>query len=115
MKQQRLAAVDDTFEAIADEFLAKVEREGSADVAVAKKRWLLGMAKAVFGRKPITEVTSADVLSALQKQEAAGNLETAKRLRSDRTGLSIRHRYGSRRIRSHLCASWHSSVSKGDA
>lgn len=82
VKEKRLATVTNTFGAIADEFLAKVEREGRADVTVSKKRWLLGMAKNGFGGKPITEVTPADILTVLRKQEAAGNLETAKRLRA---------------------------------
>lgn len=81
-KHERLIAGRNTFAAVADEFLEKGEREGLADVTLCKKRWLLGMAKASFGTRPIRDITAADILVSLKKVERAGNLETAKRLRA---------------------------------
>ncbi|MGI9353863.1 MAG: tyrosine-type recombinase/integrase, partial [Rhizobiaceae bacterium] len=48
----------------------------------SKIDWLMGMANADLGQKPITEITSPMVLHTLKKVEARGNYETAKRLRS---------------------------------
>lgn len=81
-KQERLLEGRNTFAAIADEFLEKSEREGRADVTVGKKRWLLDMAKAAFGKRPIREITATDILVPLRKVEKEGNLESAKRLRA---------------------------------
>ncbi|MBU6320455.1 MAG: integrase arm-type DNA-binding domain-containing protein [Alphaproteobacteria bacterium] len=81
-KLERLIAGGNTFAAIADEFLDEVGREGRADVTFGKKRWLLGMANAAFGDRPIRDITPADILVPLKKVERAGNLETAKRLRA---------------------------------
>ncbi|MDH6231039.1 integrase [Mesorhizobium soli] len=71
-----------TFGAIADEFLLKLEREGRADATMKKKRWLLGMARDGIGSRPITEISAADILASLKEVEAAGNYETARRMRS---------------------------------
>jgi len=48
-KQERMIAGRNTFAAVADELLEKAEQEGKADVTVAKKRWLVEMAKKSFG------------------------------------------------------------------
>ena len=71
-----------TFGAIADELLAKVEREGKADATLAKKRWLLSLARPDIGHRPITEISAAEILIPLRKVESQGNHETAKRLRA---------------------------------
>ncbi|WP_323012833.1 tyrosine-type recombinase/integrase [Devosia sp.] len=81
-KAQRLATNANTFEAIADEFLAKVEREGKAEATLVKKRWLLGMAKADLTGRPLAEISAAEILVPLRKVEAQGNYETARRLRA---------------------------------
>jgi integrase len=71
-----------TFESVAQELLAKVEREGKAPTTVAKKRWLLEMSLADIGTRPIAEISSAEILVPLRKVEAKGNYETARRMRS---------------------------------
>ncbi|MVA96701.1 DUF4102 domain-containing protein [Nitratireductor sp. CAU 1489] len=81
-KTNKLIASTNTFAAIADEFLAKTEREGKAAATLTKKRWLLGMAKAELGRRPISEINAAEILVPLRKVEAQGNYETARRLRA---------------------------------
>jgi len=81
-KTNRLVANTNTFAAIADEFLAKVEREGKADATLTKKRWLLGIAKADLGDRPIAEISASEVLAPLRAVEAQGNYETARRLRA---------------------------------
>jgi integrase len=49
---------------------------------MAKKRWLLDMARAHFGDRPIAEISAIEILVPLRKAEAAGNYETARRLRA---------------------------------
>ncbi|KQZ28516.1 integrase [Mesorhizobium sp. Root552] len=81
-KTNRLVANTNTFAAIADEFFVKVEREGKADATLTKKRWLLGMAKADLGDRPIAEIGAAEILAPLRAVEGEGNYETARRLRA---------------------------------
>lgn len=82
-KAKRRVESANTFGAIADEFLAKVEREGRAAATLIKKRWLLGMAKADLGTRPITEISAVEILVPLRKVEAQGNYVTARRMRAD--------------------------------
>lgn len=90
-KLQRLIQSSITFTHVADEFLEKMECEGKALVTLTKKRWLLDMAKAGFGKKPIHEIKAPEILQTLKKVEAKGNYETARRLRST---ISQVFRYG---------------------
>src|SRR5579863_2653282 len=46
-----------TFKAVAEEVLAKLEKEGRANVTLAKKRWLLDFAYPAFGDRPIAEIS----------------------------------------------------------
>jgi integrase len=75
-------AADNTFKAVAEEWLDKIEREGRAPVTLEKIRWLLGMAYPMLGNLPISKVVAQDVLSVLRKVEATGRYESARRMRS---------------------------------
>lgn len=90
-KLQRIIEAAITFSHVADEFVEKLEREGKAPVTLVKKKWLISMAKADFGNKPIHEIKAPEILHALKKIEAKGNYETARRLRST---ISQVFRYG---------------------
>jgi integrase len=84
-KLQKAAAVlsaATTFEGIADEYIAKTEREGRSEATVSKSRWLLDIARPLIGSRPIADIKPIEVLAVLKKLEARGNLETAKRMRS---------------------------------
>lgn len=76
------ASAENTFEAIGSEYLQKLEREGRAPVTLDKVRWLLGMANERLGNRPVTDISSAEVLEVLRRVERRGHLETARRLRS---------------------------------
>lgn len=82
LKAARVEASANTFGVIADELLAKKKREGIATTTREKYEWLIGMAKAELGSLPVASISSGEVLRVLQPLEAAGKLETAKRLRS---------------------------------
>lgn len=84
-REARLAArngAENTFAAIGQEYVRKLEREGRAHVTLDKARWLLGMAKPKLGGRPIADISSAEVLEVLRQVEGRGHLETARRLRS---------------------------------
>lgn len=81
-KIARKVASGNTFSAVADELLTKAERDGKAEATMTKKRWLLDMARAHFGDRPIAEISAIEILVPLRKAEAAGNYETARRLRA---------------------------------
>ncbi len=81
-KLKRQIASANTFGAIANEWLEKIEREGRAEATMKKNRWLIDLVRPHLGNRPITEINAMEVLLALQKVEARGRLETARRLRS---------------------------------
>jgi len=78
----RKISAANTFDAIADEWLDKARREGRAPATLAKIEWLLDFARPTLGRRPITDISAAEVLATLRKVEVRGRFETARRLRS---------------------------------
>ncbi|MCI1002921.1 integrase arm-type DNA-binding domain-containing protein [Ochrobactrum sp. C6C9] len=81
-KRAKKITAANTFDVIADEVLAKFQREGRADATMIKKRWVLDFARPTLGSRPIAEITAAEVLEALRQVEAGGRYETAKRMRA---------------------------------
>lgn len=81
-REERRALLEDTFSALAGEFLARAEREGRSASTVAKKRWLLGMAEADLGKRLIREITAAEILKPLRRLEDRGHYESAIRMRA---------------------------------
>ena len=75
-------AAGNTFGGIAEEFIAKLEAEGKADVTVSKAHWLLSKLLPVLGARPIAEITPSELLGVLRASERLGQRETARRLRS---------------------------------
>jgi integrase len=78
---KRVSAAN-TFEAIAEEYIAKLEAEGRAVVTIGKTRWLLAKLRPALGTRPISEVSPHELLAVLKASERAGQRETARRLRS---------------------------------
>ncbi|RED17711.1 tyrosine-type recombinase/integrase [Parasphingopyxis lamellibrachiae] len=76
------ALAANTFKVVADEYIEKSALEGRAAVTIKKTRWLLSLMETDLGYRPISEITPADLLATLQKVEAKGHLETARRMRS---------------------------------
>lgn len=72
----------DTFGGVASEVLDKLRKEKKAPATIAKTEWLLGMANASLGSRPIADITAREILVPLRKVEASGHYETARRLRS---------------------------------
>ena len=84
-------AAANTFEAVAQEWLVKCERDGLAPVTVDKIRRLLAKAYPVIGTIPIAQITPHEALAILRKVDATGAYESARRMRSV---LSRVFRYG---------------------
>jgi integrase len=82
LEAEARATAANTFKVIAEEYIAKTAREGRAAVTIGKARWLLSLMEADLGKRPITEISPADLLETLQRIEAKGHLETARRMRS---------------------------------
>lgn len=78
----KLARTNDTFGTIAAEHFEKRRKEGLSEATLQKTDWFVRLAYADLGDKPIREITAPDILVPLRKQEARGNYETARRLRS---------------------------------
>ncbi len=80
--RRALTNPENTFQEIADEYLAKLKREGRAESTLKKLEWLLGLAASDLGWRPVEEIKPADVLVPLRRVEARGRYETARRMRS---------------------------------
>jgi integrase len=81
-KIARTIVAANTFNLVADEYLAKFEREGRAEATVIKCRWLIDFARGDIGLRPVSEILPMEVLEVLRKVERRGRLHTAGRLRS---------------------------------
>lgn len=90
---ERLArlAQTNTFRIVAEEWVAKNEREGLSPVTLDKVRWLLAKAYPDLGHKPLPDITPFETLTVLRKVEMKGRYESARRMRSV---LSRVFRYG---------------------
>lgn len=83
-KQEKIAAATvgrNTFGVIAAELIARKEAENAAGSTLSKNRWLLEDLAAPLAKRPITEITAAEILQLLKRIEASGRRETARRLR----------------------------------
>jgi hypothetical protein len=61
-----------TFRAVAEEVVAKLEKEGRADATLHKRRWLLEFAYPSLGDRPTGEIKAPELLSVLRPIEARG-------------------------------------------
>jgi hypothetical protein len=73
---------NDIFRTVAQEWVAKNEREGMAEITLSKIRWLLDKAYPRIGNRPVAKITAQEVLITLRAVEATGRYESARRMRS---------------------------------
>lgn len=71
-----------TFATVAEELIAKREQEGVSPRTIEKYEWLLKLLGPEFGKRPVAEITPAELLHELKYHERRGRLETVKRMRS---------------------------------
>ncbi|MGH6673977.1 MAG: tyrosine-type recombinase/integrase [Xanthobacteraceae bacterium] len=83
-RQDKLATAigaRNTFAAIVEEHLTTLENSGAARSTISKNRWLLEELAAPLSKRPIAEITPAEILVILKRIELSGRRETARRLR----------------------------------
>jgi integrase len=81
-KARSLILSEDTFGAIAKEYFNKRMRDGDrpwAKATLARNEQLLAQLTPALGKLPVTTIMPADVLVAVRRIEAKGNLESARR------------------------------------
>ena len=83
-KEEKIAAITEartTFGLIAEEYIKRMEERDAAAATVTKTKWLLEDLASPLAKRPIKEITPAELLQLLQKIEKSGRRETARRLR----------------------------------
>jgi integrase len=74
-------AARNTFGDVAAEHLANLEANGTAATTMKKNRWMLQKLCGPIAKRPIAEITAAEILDLLKKVEKSGRRETATSLR----------------------------------
>jgi integrase len=74
-------AARNTFGDVAAEHLANLEANGTAATTMKKNRWMLQKLCTPITKRPIAEITAAEILDLLKKVEKSGRRETATSLR----------------------------------
>ncbi|MGA8613648.1 MAG: integrase arm-type DNA-binding domain-containing protein [Xanthobacteraceae bacterium] len=80
-KRTAAIAARSTFAAIVEEHLKTLENSGASPATIIKNRWLLQKLAALLARRPIAQITPAEILVILKRIELSGRRETARRLR----------------------------------
>lgn len=84
---QEVAKAKHTFEFAARLYIDRLRHDKAAEATIAKNEWMLFTLADDLLKIPVADVTPADVLSVLQRVEASGRLESARRLRSTISGV----------------------------
>lgn len=71
-----------SFEEVAKEYVAKLRREGRAEVTLEKVEWVLSFALPILGPMSVRSIRPIEILAVLRGVEGKGRYETARRLRS---------------------------------
>lgn len=66
-----------TFGLVAQEYLGKMARDGKAEATITKNRWMMIELAASLAKRPISEISAAEVLETLRSIERTGRIESA--------------------------------------
>lgn len=83
-KEDKVAAsisAANTFGVLATEYIDKLEKEGASESTVSKNKWLLQDLATPLAKRPITDITPAEILDLCKRIEKSGRRDTARRLR----------------------------------
>jgi integrase len=75
-------AAEETFAAVSEDWLARIEADGRDWKTLRKQRYLLAQATPFLGPRPVREITSREVFEVLKRIEASGRLDTARAVRT---------------------------------
>ena len=81
IEREKRVREQETFKAIAEEWLERLKLQGRAEATLKKNRWLMEFSYPLIGDRPIAEITPTELLEVLRKIEVRGRYETATRLR----------------------------------
>jgi len=99
-KARALIEGGDTFDGVAAEYFEKRKRDGAkpwAEATIYRNNQLLAQLSPVLGKMPVTSIMPADVLAAVRRIEAKGNLESARRA-SQLAGSMFRYAVATARL-----------------
>lgn len=80
-KIRAATSAQNTFGAVAAEYLANMAANGAAETTISKNRWMLLDLAAPLANRPIAEIVPAEILDILKRIEQSGRRETARKLR----------------------------------
>ncbi|WP_352575132.1 tyrosine-type recombinase/integrase [Mesorhizobium australicum] len=83
-KEEKTAAITEartTFALVAEEYVTRMEERDAAAATITKTKWLLEDLAGPLAKRPINEITPAEIFQLPQKIEKSGRRETARRLR----------------------------------
>lgn len=66
-----------TFGLVAEEYLGKMKRDGKAEPTITKNRWMMIELAAPLAKRPVSEISAAEVLDTLRSIERSGRIESA--------------------------------------
>lgn len=98
-KARRRINANTTFAAISAELCVRKRADGWAPSTAKRSEYLLSLLDGPIGQIPIADIEPMDVLTAVQRIEARGNLESARRT-LQLAGLVFRHAIATARLRS---------------
>ena len=81
-KVAEAAAVENSFGNLAKQLVEKKRKENKAQITLDKMEWILKKVEADLAHRAIQDITTPDIIAVLKKEEDAGNLETARRMRT---------------------------------
>jgi integrase len=93
---------ENTFAAVVTEYCEKRKRDGQngwSPATATRSEYLLSLLNRAIGKLPISEIEPADVLAAVRRIEAKGNLESARRT-LQLAGMVFRYAVATARLRS---------------
>ncbi len=78
-KRAAKVSADNTFSAVAKDYIAKNRRDGLSEATVAKREWFVRLVQRSLGGRPMSEIQPFEILDAVRPFEAARNDEKAHR------------------------------------
>lgn len=78
-KRAAKVSADNTFSAVAKDYIAKNRRDGLSEATVAKREWFVRLVQRSLGGRAMSEIQPFEILDAVRPFEAAKNDEKAHR------------------------------------
>jgi integrase len=83
----RKTSRQNTFSAVADQWIAQETQAGRAAATIKKSTWILGLCEATLGPRPIDQIRPVEIMAVIEALMDKGVVETAIRARSVISGV----------------------------